>query len=55
MSLQRLKDVLLPKAMKPVPPEMIPFQPINGEPIKVSDTQVCHGGFCYSSWDISNP
>lgn len=40
MSLQRLKEVLLPKAMLPPPPEMAPFDPLEGEPIKVTEAQV---------------
>ena len=40
LSLQRLKEVLIPKALKPPPPEMQPFEPKDGEPMRVSATQV---------------
>lgn len=40
MSLHRLKHVLLPKVLKPPPPEMLPFLPDPGEPVKVTTTQV---------------
>ena len=43
MSLRRLKELLLPKAMKPIPLEMIPFTPEPEEPVKVTKQQVRHG------------
>lgn len=40
ISLHRLKTILLPKVMKPISPEMIPFCPEPEEPIKVTEAQV---------------